>query len=264
MDDAAATSAAPLRTSGPLADGFAIEPGSGLIGAVFPVALPYGGRWQAILNVDGDLRRVFEGYVQQAEGLGYSFDSEPNALERQRCRGPEAQDTGAGASEQFLLRCSASGSGPRDVELSIAGSVDEAGDGHVNLTVRDYSDAPAPTTRPLEGPVAPATDVELAPEWTPYGDERSVRVVNGSAVIYGPDVDPVYGYTVMVQVTGDLTSVMLGYEKQFTGAHFTSRGFTGDRDKPILLTSTAGGGDLIAVGVAGEPSFVLITRNNDP
>ena len=61
------------RTSGELADGFEIEPGSGLVGAVFP--LGSGPGHQAVLRVDGDLPTVFEEYARQAEELGYPLTS---------------------------------------------------------------------------------------------------------------------------------------------------------------------------------------------
>ena len=48
-----------VRTSGALAGGFEIEPGSGLAGAVFP--LGYDGGHQAVLRVEGDARRVLDG-----------------------------------------------------------------------------------------------------------------------------------------------------------------------------------------------------------
>ncbi len=44
-----------MRTSGPLADGFEIESGSGLVGAVFPHGAA---GHRAILRVDGDLQRI--------------------------------------------------------------------------------------------------------------------------------------------------------------------------------------------------------------
>jgi hypothetical protein len=253
-----------VRTSGPLADGFEIEPGSGVVGAVFPVALPYGGDWQAILRVDGDLQRVFEGYIQQAEDLGYSFDSEFPIPGGQRCGRPEDVTAADDLDEEFLTRCSVNGSGPDGLEFFLERSVAADGDGHVYLSIKDYSEASAPPTLPSDGPIAPATDVDLVPGWTANGDERSVRVVQGSEVIYGPDVDAGIGYTVIVQVPDDLMPVMRGYEARFTAAGFTSRGLVGSADEPILETSTAGGGTLIAVGVAGNPSYVLITRENDP
>lgn len=261
--DAPGTSTALVRTSGALADGFDLEPGSGVIGAVFPVALPYGGRWQAIMRVDGDLQRVFEGYVGQAEDLGFSFDSELNAPEGQRCGGPADGNTGYSPAEQFRVRCIAYGSGPDDVELYIGGVVETNGEGRMYLSLLDYSNASRPAPLPSGGPVAAATDSELAPGWTPNGDERSVHIVEGTEVVFGPDVEPSRSYMVMLRVSGELMPVMRGYEEQFINASFDSSGIVGDEDEPILETSTAGGGTLTAVGVAGNPSYVLIERIND-
>ena len=68
----------------------------------------------------------------------------------------------------------------------------------------------------------------------------------------------------MLRVTGELMPVMRGYEEQFTDTTaFTTEGLVGEEGEPRVFASAAGGGDLGAVGVAGDPSHILISRCND-
>ena len=148
--------------------------------------------------------------------------------------------------------------------LYVGCAVDPDGQGRISLSISDRFDAPSPSPLPTGGPVAPATDVPLAPGWTPYGDERSVHVVEGSTVVHGPHVDSGLYYWVMLRVPGELLPVMRGYEEQFIRAGFDTDGLVGREDEPVLVTSAAGGGTFTAVGVEGDPSYVLIERQNDP
>jgi hypothetical protein len=244
-----------VRTSGALAEGFEIEPGSALIGAVFPTPYPYGGEGrQAVLRVDGDARRVFDGYVRQAEDLGYSFDLESNP-DRQWCRVDPVQP--------FPVICSANGSRPDDKKLSLQGRVEPDGQGYIHLSTEVQSDDPPPFTSVPEGPAAPLTDVELAPDLASTTDEPPIRLVEDSALLFDP-----YGaagsYTAMLEVTGELTPVLRAYEEQFRSAGFTSpEGLINIDNELIIAAEQAGGGPLTAVGVAGDRSYVLIQRTYD-
>jgi hypothetical protein len=112
--------------------------------------------------------------------------------------------------------------------------------------------------------VASVTDVEIAPGLNPGSGRPGVHVVEGSEVVLGPVGQTGSGYLAVLQVTGELMPVMRGYEEQFTRARFNGAGLVGDDDELMLGTSTGGGGTLTAVGVAGDPSYVLIERINDP
>ncbi|WP_029433820.1 hypothetical protein [Blastococcus sp. URHD0036] len=258
--------AAPV-TSGPLTDGFDIEPSSSLLGAVFPMPYPYGGEGhQAILRVDGDVERVLEGYVQQAEGLGYLFDVEYNRPEGQRCSRQYSS-----LPADYPEGCSAYGAIPDDlgqdrVRLGLQGLVEPDGQGYITLSIGLYSND-APDFSPVpDGPVAHVSDDELAPELNPSTDDPPVHLVEGSTSMIDPlpSTCATGGYVAVLQVTGELTRVLRGYEDQFSNA-----GFTGSYelielgDGLIVATEAAGGGTMTAVGVPGDPSYVLVERCND-
>jgi hypothetical protein len=260
---APAPSPPPLRTIGSLADGFEIEPGSGLVGAVFPLGSPTGSAdgWQAVLRVDGDAERVFDGYVRQAEELGHSMESgwccRP---EREWC----SRDVKPGP---FPVSCTAFTHPPDVVSLalSLRGSVDADGRGYVHVRADRVDTVTEPLPPVPDGEGAPATDVEVAPGLT-FEPETPVRVVEGSAPISEP-LPPecaTGGYVAVLQVTGELAPVLRGYEEQFTGAGFGSdEGLSGTDDVLRVSTSAAGGGTLSAVAVAGDPAFLLLERCND-
>ena len=265
-----------VRTSGALADGFEIEPGSGLVGAVFPLGST---GHMAVLRVDRDLQRVFEGYVRQAEDLGYPVGAEGGGVDPE-CEGPDDGDGDRIVGEdppaedpveaRFPIECNASGlelSETRVAQFSARVLADADGAGYVVLTfarhANDVSELP-----PLEsdGPVAQATDDALAPDLAPTTDDPPLRVVEGSELVTDPLPShcTTGGYLAVLQVTGDLVPVMQGYLEQFTGTTaFTGEGLVGSEDEPRAYTSAAGGGNLDAIGVAGDPSYVLIERCND-
>lgn len=253
---AAASDTVAMRTSGSIADGFEIEPGSALIGAVFPAASAYGGGHEAVLRVDGEIQSVLDGYVQQAEDLGFSFEHEPGSPGGQKCRIPER----AGPYDA-LPECTAQGvRNPDELEafVTLRAVVEADGQGLIFLSTT-LRLVPNPSPLPSGGPVAPATDVELAPGLTPENYRPPVRVVEGSALVLGPieQSGGGGGYVAMLQVTGELLPVMRGYLEQLP-AVFDSQSLLGDADEPRVVGDAAGGGDLIAVGAAGAPSYVLI------
>lgn len=264
------------RTSGALADGFEIEPGSGLVGAVFP----RGAEGQlVVLRIDGDLQRVFEGYLRQAEDLGYPVGAEDGGVDP-GCTSPDdgGSDRIVGddatpddpVDSPFQYECTASGlemSESRVSVLSIRGFAEADGAGYLVLeTDRHSNDVPEQPVLASDGPVASATDEQLAPELTPWTDDPPVRVVEGSQLVSEPLPARCItgGYVAVLEVTGDLMPVMRGYEEQFTAMQaFTSDGLVGSDDEPRVWASAAGGGDLSAIAVAGDPSYVLIERCND-
>lgn len=261
-----------VETSGPIADGFVIEPGSALVGAVFPEPYPYFGEGrQAVLRVDGDLARVFDGYVRQAEELGWSFDASFQDEAGQWCRDPEDwypgdQYSDDPSSRQQRLGCSAYAPGPDGRELSLSGSADTADEAYIHLRTSRQSENPPPFTAVSEGSVAPVTDVEIAPLFAPVYDDPPTRLVEGSAALADPVVFgfPGAGYKALLRVDGDLAPVMRGYAEQFMRAGFTSpEGLIRIDDELILGTEIAGGGTLTAVAVPGDPSYVLIERIGD-
>jgi hypothetical protein len=260
---APAPSPPPLRTSGPLADGFEIEPGSGLVGTVFPLGSPTGSAdgWQAVLRVDGDAERVFDGYVRQAEELGHAMNSgECCRAERQWC----SRD---GKPGPFPVSCTAYTHPPDVVSLalSLRGFVDGDGQGYVHVRADRVGTRAAPLPPVPDGEVAPGTDVEVAPGLT-FEPEIPVRVVEGSALISEP-LPPecaTGGYVAVLQVTGELPPVLRGYEEQFRTVGFGNvEGLIGNDDVLRLATEAAGGGTLSAVAVVGDPSYVLLERCND-
>ena len=264
QDAAPVTSAAPLRSSGPLADGFEIEPGSRAVGGLFPVAPTYGGGREAVLRVDGDLQLVFAGYVQQAEELGFVFESEVPSS-GQRCSDPDDEGASNDPPGPVSLSCGASGVRPDDSEVSLSGLADPDGIGYIRLRTGEPAEASTPSPLSADAQAAQATDVELAPGFSVRNDRPPLRVVEGSTLQFGPY--PVNcgngGFMVMLQVPGHLMRVMRGYEEEFASAGFNGQGLVEDQDGLILVTSTGGGGILTAVAVAGEPSYVLIEHCSD-
>lgn len=265
------------RTSGALAGGFEIEPGSGLVGAVFPHGAS---GHRAVLRVDGDLQRVVEGYVRQAQELGYPVGAEDGGVDAE-CRGPddgeddhivgEESPTSEPPAAPFPVECTASGLQTTEGGtswLSVRGLADEVnGEGYVVLAYDRYSgDLAEDRPRASDGQVAQLTDDELAPELTPYEDDPPLRVAEGSELAADPlpATCATGGYLAVLRVTDDLMPVMRAYAEQMAATRaFTTQGLVGDDDEPFVLASAAGGGDLSAVGVAGDPSYVLIERCND-
>jgi hypothetical protein len=109
------------------------------------------------------------------------------------------------------------------------------------------------------------TDVEVAPDLTPETDDPPVRVVQGSTLAAAPIPSgcATGGYLAVLQVTGEPAPVMQAYQQQFTDAGFGSEGLTGDDEALRVSAETAGGGQLAAVAVVGDPSYVLLERCND-
>lgn len=246
----AAPATVAMRTSGAIADGFEIEPGSALVGGVFPAA-GYGEGHEAVLRVDGDVQSVLDGYVRQAEELGFSFDREAGAG-GEGCRVPAR--TG-----DALPECTAVGAKNARAFVTLRALVEPDGRGLILLSTT-FSEGLGPSPLPTAGTVAPVTDVELAPGLTPETYRPPLRVVEGSAIVVGPieqSREVGGGYVVMLEVTGDLLPVMRGYLDQLPAVSGTPI-FLGNANEPRLVGDAAGGGDLIAVGVAGKTSYVLI------
>ena len=63
-------------------------------------------------------------------------------------------------------------------------------------------------------------------------------------------------------MTDELVPVLRGYLEQFTDAGFTGQ-LVRDDDEVSVYSGQAGGGGLDAIGVAGDPSYVLLERCND-
>jgi hypothetical protein len=253
-----------VRISGALGDGFEVEPGSGLVGAVFPIGSV---GHQAVLRVDGDLPDVFEGYVRQAEELGYPLESGwPQRPEGQWCSDPDDASDDEPREGAFEVECTASGLVLGKHSVSVRGLAESNGRGYIHLQVQSAFDTLDPPPLASDGPVSPATDDELAPELAVPEDDPPLRLVEGSE----PVMDPLPatcatgGFLTVLQVTGELLPVMRGYAEQFTAVTaFESEGLVGSGDEPLVWASAAGGGDLGAIGVAGDPSYVLIDRCND-
>ena len=149
--------------------------------------------------------------------------------------------------------------------LSVQGVAESDGTGYIVLRTQyspdQSSDVPELPPLASDGPVAPATGDQLAPDQKPRMDEPPLLVVEGSE----PITDPLPsgcttgGYVAVLQVTGELMPVMRGYLEQFTRrTAFTSEGVVGDEDEPRVFAEATGGGSLTALGVAGDPSYVLI------
>jgi len=186
--------------------------------------------------------------------------------EGQWCSDPDDENTDDDPPGPFPVGCEAFEPEADDLAVSLRGFVDPDGQGYIHIRA-DRLSAEGQALPPIpDGPVAPATDVEVAPDLTPETDDPPVRVVDGSALI----ADPVPaecvtgGYVAVLQVTGELAPVLRGYQEQFTRAGFGSaEGLTGNDDVLRVSTSAAGGGSLSAVAVAGDPAHVLIERCND-
>jgi hypothetical protein len=245
--DNAAPATVATRTSGAIADGFEIEPGSALVGGVFPAA-GYGEGHEAVLRVEGDVQGVLDGYVRQAEALNFSFDREAGA-------GGEGCRVTARTGDA-LPECTAVGAKNAQTFVILRALVEPDGRGLIFLSTVLEGQGPSPL--PTAGPVAPVTDVELAPGLTPETYRPPLRVVKGSAIVVGPIEEAAGGYVVMLEVTGDLMPVLRGYLEQLP-AVFGTPFFLGDANEPRLVGDVAGGGDLFAVGVAGDPSYVRIS-----
>jgi hypothetical protein len=266
---APAVSTAPQRTSGPLADGFEIEPGSGLVGTVFPVS--EGDGWQAVLRVDGDGERVFGGYVRQAESLGQRLQSEWCCRpEEQYCSDPDDEFTDDEPRGPFRVSCAAYTAfdeyedQPDQPVVGLRGFFGAGGAGWIQLGGGRVLGGTPPWAPVADGPAAAATDVEVAPDLTPER-ESPVRVVEGSTLISDPIPSEcgTGGYIAVLQVIGEPAPVLRGYEAQFLDAGFGSPGLTGEDGELRVVASTAGGGMLSAVGAGVDPSFVLLERCND-
>ena len=259
-----------VRTSGPLAAGFEIEPGSGLIGAVFPSGDE---GLHVFLRVDDDVETVFEGYARQAEELGFPVTPYLGRPDGQWCSDdPERWSSYVGEDTAFEVECSAYGSdidesdGPPYWSMRLRGLAGPDGSGYLEISGGRYSGAPA-SRPPLEdGPVASPTDVEIAPDLAVYEDDPQLRVVDGSELVFDPlpSECATGGWVAVLRVTGDLLPVMRGYAEQIDSMRaFSPAEVVGDEQNPSVGASAAGGGDLGAVGVAGDPSHILIGRCND-
>lgn len=256
-------SGAPLRTSGPLADGFKIEPGSALIGPVFP----YGdGGLRVILAVDGEMQRIFEGYVRQAEALGFPVDAPIGRPGGEWCSNAPDSWIFHGDDERFEVECAAYGSVPNQWQMALRGFTEHNGQGYIEIAGGRQLVGTSSMPSVPDGPEAAVTDVRLAPDLAPVEDDPAIRVVDGSRVLFDPLPSDCStgGYVAMLQVTAELAPVMRGYQKQFTDARFQDglMGIVGDEDEFFIDTTNAGGSYLGAVGVVGQPSYVLITRCN--
>lgn len=255
------------RTSGPLAAGFEIEPGSGLIGTLFPYD---GDGLRVFLRVDGDMQEVFEGYVRQADELGFPVTAPGWWPDGQWCSDdPEEWNSSGGEATAFTLECSASGSeydNPPYWSMSLRGLVGADGSGYLVISGGSFSGEPAASRPAVEdGPVASLTDAEVAPGLAVYEDEP-IHVVEGSELVFDPlpSTCATGGWVAMLRVTGQFLPVMRGYAEQFDAMRaFGPAELVGDDEEVSVSTSAAGGGDLGAVGLAGDPSYILIQRCND-
>ena len=252
---------APTKTSGALGDGFEIEAGSGLVGAVFPTLT--GNGWWALLRGDRDAHRVFTGYIRQAERLGLSLGDPGHPLPDDEWCSDTDSESDDEEPDPFSVRCQVGGQAAHGRWWDLQAFLKETDDGYLILTAQANS-AVRPSPLPLipDGPVAAATEVEVAPGMTPSTDDAAVRVVEGTTPIIEPlPACGAGGYLAMLEVTGDLPAVMRGYNAQFTIAESELRG-----DKHVLSAITgpsAGAGTQAAIAVPGDPSYLLISRCND-
>jgi len=244
-----------VRTSGALADGFEIEPGSALIGPVFPGS---DGGWRAILGVRGDMQGIFDGYVQQAEELGHPLQPGLGRdSARQWCSdrrdGVVDDDLPGGA---FVVECRAYVSEPGEWRLSVTGRADRDGRGFIELRGGSPSSEDPPPVP--DGPVAAVTDVEVA-ELSVYG---ALRRVEGSELLLDPFPSGCDrgSFIAMLRVTGDVVPVMRAYAEQFDDAGFANEGPVGDEDQPRVWGGLPGGGDVTAASTRGDPSYLVIER----
>lgn len=256
-----------VRTSGPLAAGFEIEPGSALIGEVFP----FGDEGlRAILRVDGNMPEVFEAYVRQAAELGYPVTPYLGRPDGQWCSDdPGTWSSFRGEDGVFEVECSASGfeaDPPAYWSMGLRGLVEPDGRGYLEISGGRYDETQAPLPPVEDGPTAALTDVEVAPELAVHEDDPPLRVVDGSELLFDPlpSECATGGWVAMLRVTGELLPVMRGYAEQIDAMRaFQGEGLVGEEQNPRVGASAAGGGDLGAVGVAGDPSHILISRCND-
>ncbi|SOC50520.1 hypothetical protein SAMN05660748_3270 [Blastococcus aggregatus] len=260
-----------VRTSGALADGFEIEPGSGLVGTVFPSGDE---GLHVFLRVDEDMERVFEGYARQAGELGYPVTAPGWWPDGQWCSDdPERWNSSVGEDTPFEVECSAYGSdidesdGPPYRSMSLRGLAEPDGSGYLEISGGEFSGAPTAPRSPVEdGPVAPLTDAEVVAPDLAVNEDDPLLIVEGSELVFDPfpSTCATGGWEAMIRVTGDLLPVMRGYAEQIDAMRAFSRAeVVGDEDQPSVYSSAAGGGDLYAVGVAGDPSYILLGRCND-
>ena len=253
------------RTSGPLAAGFEIEPGSALLGDVFGDDDEY---LRAILRVDGNMPEVFDGYVRQAQELGFPVTARWS--DGQWCTDdPDRWSSYGGEETAFAVECAASGlglDGPPYWQMRLRGLADPDGRGYLEISGGRYSGEPE-TLPPVEdGPVAPLTGDQVAPDQLAVYEDDPLFIVEGSELVFDPlpSECATGGWVAMLRVTGDLLPVMRGYAEQIDAMRaFDPAEVVGDERTPSVGAHAAGGGDLGAVGVAGEPPYVLIDRCND-
>ena len=249
------------RTSGSLADGFELEPGSALVGAVFPAPEIAGGGHQAVLRVYGDMERVFGGYVRQAEQLGFPMESMTSP--EQWCGEAGGRFPGD-PLDSYELECTAHSYELDRWRVSLRALADADGRGLIHLRSAQYpADASPPPSRAAEGPVAPATDVDIAADLT-VSYNSPLLVVEGSELVFDPFPSECLtgGYVAVLRVTGELAPVLRGYDRQFLEVVSSSEGLLQDGDEVVVPAEEAGGGGFSAAGVAGDPSYVLIERCN--
>lgn len=261
-----------VRTSGPLAAGFEMEPGSGLIGTEFPSGDE---GLHVFLRIEEDMEGVFDGYARQAAQLGFPVTPYLGRPDGQWCSdNPEKWDSYVGEDSPFEVECSASGSdigesdSPPYWSLSMRGLAGPDGGGYLEISGGRFSgEAPAPRPPVDDGPVAPLTDAEVvSSDLAVYEDDPQLRMVEGSELVFDPlpSSCATGGWKAMLRVTGDLLPVMRGYAEQIDAMRAFNRAeVVGDEDQPSVFSSAAGGGDLYAVGVAGDPSYILLGRCND-
>jgi hypothetical protein len=260
--DQAATGAGavPMRISGPLAAGFEIEPGSALVGAVFR----HGEEGlRAVLRVDGDLPDVFERYVRQAGELGFPVSPSAARPAGQWCvEDPEEWEYGGQDMGAFSVDCSASGHAADRWSMSLHGLADPDGAGYIEIIGGALPQtAPEPDLLvPLvpDGPVAPLTDVELAPGRA--APDEPVDVVQGSALLMEPLPNGCWaGYTAVLEVAGELAPVMRSYREQYRRP-ISRLALRDDGRVQFFREYYAGGGSVGVVGLPGEPAHILIDR----
>ncbi|MGY1754507.1 hypothetical protein [Blastococcus sp. SYSU D01042] len=254
-----------VRTSGPLAAGFEIEPGSALLGDAFPFG---DDGLHVLLRVDSDLERVFEGYVEQAAELGFPVIA--RWADGQWCSdNPDKWSSFQGEDTPFEVECSASWFEQDDADyrsMRLRGLAEPDGSGYLEISGGRYSGTPSSRPPVEDGPVAPLTDAEIAPDLAVHEDRPPLRIVEGSELLFDPlpSECATGGWIALLRVTGDLLPVMRGYAEQIDAMRaFTTEGLVVDEEQAFVSASAAGGGDLGAVGVAGEPSYVLLSRCND-
>ena len=259
----ASPTAAPGRTSGPLADGLEIEDGSTLIGTVFPY--PYDPGWSALMRIDGDPRQVFDSYREETEAavnLSMRPDSATGCFQDDpddpdgfpRDPRPHARFPG------FPLACFSGGvSGHYAVYLTALVNAEED---RAYLTIDfEHLQPVDPPQLPLapDGPAATPTDEEIH-ESGP--GEEPLRVIEGSRLVDEPlPMAGGIGYEAVLEVTGDPLTVMRGYAAEFGREH--EGDLWGDDRALVARYWSAGGGSPAAVAVIGDPTFIRVTYGYD-